>query len=557
TLTTVAVFAPVLFVPGIAGVMFRDMALTICFSLTISLLVALTLVPLAASRLIARQRRQEPRRSAPVRALLAAQAQMTTGYLVMLRWSLRHRALTLLFALATLAGAGLLWPQLSIDFMPKTDHAMIIVQLEAAIGSGLEEMDRIFRRVEEIVVQTVPERTALNVEFGAGQGFMAMFSKGGHSGVMRIKLCPLEQRGRHQSAIEEELRQRLEKIPGVRITMLHGRIGFEEGDIVIELYGHDLTTARALGPQLVKLARETPGTADVVFSLEQGSPELRVVLDRHRLAALGLNAAGVASTISTMMQGTIASLYREGGNEYDILVRAPREFRSDVRNLEQLGLSTPTGKVVPLASVARVESNLGPVAIQRQNQQRVAKVTMSVPGSNLGDVTAALEAKLARVVLPQGFYSRVTGTAEDMKDSFRYLGLALLVAVLLVYMVMASQFESLVHPFVIIFSVPLAAIGVVLALYLWGAAVSVTALIGVIMLVGIVVNNAIVLVDFINQLRELGTPLGEAIVEAGRLRLRPVLMTAGTTVLGMVPLALELSTGAEMWSPLGRTVIGG
>lgn len=562
TLTTMAVFAPVLFVPGIAGVMFRDMALTICFSLTISLLVALTLVPLAASRLLARRAARaadgKPRqRSKLVRSLLRGQDGLGAGYQVMLRWSLRHRAATLLIALGTLVVSGVMASRLSIDFMPKSDQAMIQIQIDAAVGSSLAEMDSIFQRVEAIVAEAVPERETMSVSFGKGQGLMAMFSEGQHSGILRIKLVPLEQRRRRQLTIEEDLRRRLGEIPGIRVTMLQPHLGSEEGDIVIELYGHDLATARTVGQGLVRLAKETPGTADVTFSLEEGTPEFRVVLDRHRLAALGLNAAGVASTISIMLQGTVASLYQDRGNEYDILVRAPRSFRSDVRNLEQLGLSTPTGKVVPLSSVARVETWLGPVGIKRQSQQRVAKVVMNVPGKDLGRVTAALEQRLSRELLPTGFSTHVAGTAEEMKTSFSYMFVALLVAVLLVYMVMASQFESLIHPFVIIFSVPLAAVGVILALVLTGSALSVTALIGVIMLCGIVVNNGIVLVDFINQQREKGMPLTEAIEFSGRVRLRPILMTACTTVLGMVPLALELGTGAEAWAPLARTVIGG
>ncbi len=596
TLTTVAVFAPVLFVPGIAGLMFRDMALTICFSLTLSLVVALTLVPLAASRLLARRERVllgaggEESRSAGslpdlavtpaesalhgesvvgaaaataagrgklVHTLLGLQEGMARGYLFLLRKALDHRLVTLTLAAAALVLAGYLGTRIDIEFMAKTDQAMITLQLKAAVGSSMAEMDRLMRQVEQTIQEAVPERLSSSVDFGQGEGFMALFSEGQHSATVRLKLTRMEERKRREQEIAEDLRTRLSKIPGLKVTVMQPQMGSAAGDLVIELYGHDLQTARTVGRKLVELAKGTPGTADVDFSLEEGTPEFQIHLDRHRLAALGLNAMTVAATVSTLLQGSIASQYRERGNEYEILVRADRSFRSDVRNLEEMALTTPTGRVVPLSSVATVRTELGPMAIARKNQQRLAQVTMTVPGKNLGAVTAELEERLRRVVLPEGFTTRIAGTAEDMQESFSYLDIALLVAILLVYMVMASQFESLLHPFVIIFSVPLAAVGVMLALWSTDTSMGVTAIIGLIMLAGIVVNNAIVLVDFINQLKAEGLATRPAIEQAGRLRLRPILMTAATTVLGMVPLALELGSGAELWSPLARTVIGG
>ncbi len=556
TLTTIAVFAPILFVPGIAGMMFRDMALTICFSLVTSLLVALTLIPLAASRLLGRVPGKE-HRSIPARAILGFLGFVTRTYTRSLVWALEHRWATLALAVASTVASGYLAFGLEVDFMPKADQGLILLQVEGPVGASLDEMDTLFRQIEAVVEQAVPERTALSVQLGQGEGFTALFGEGSHTGIVRIKLRPLAERVRRQKEIEEDLRARLDRIPGIKTSVMQPKFSTSEGDIVVEIYGHDLETARKFGKQIQEIARSTPGTADVNFSLEEGTPSFKVVLDRERLAALGLNAATVSSTISTLFQGTIATLFRDQGKEYDIMVRAPKAFRSDVHNLEEVEIQTPTGRTVPLSSVARVEQYLGPVSIDRKNQQRVAKVFMNVPGNDLGGVTADLERRISRLVPPDGFSLKVTGTAEDLRESFLYLGLAFMAAVLLVYMVMASQFESLLHPFVIILSVPLAGIGVVAALYLTGTSISVTAAIGVILLVGIVVNNAIVLVDFVNQLREGGMPLRQAIETAGRLRLRPILMTAATTVLAMIPLALEIGTGAETWSPLARTVIGG
>ncbi len=590
TLTTVVVFLPILFVPGIAGKMFGDMAITICFSLAASLFVARTGIPLFASRLLHGRRAgaQGRRPGALSRGIGALLEAMARAYALTLAWCLRRRKTTFALVTLTLGGAAGLGTTLATEFFPRNDQGLFALQIETAVGTSLEETDAIFRRAEELVRRTVPEREVYNVDIGSGEGFVALFAKGQHAGILRVRLKDMRLRTRTQAEIEEDLQRRISAIPGASATVLQPNLFGSAGEIVVEIYGHDLIKARDLGLRVKRLLRSLPGTTDVTFSQEAGKPEVEVTPDRSRLAMLGLSPADISSTISVFFAGKIASVFREGGTEYDIRVRGPRDYRRDRRDLASLPIVTPLGASVPLGSVASVRPVLGPATIARQDQQRMVTVSCNLAGKNkdLGAVLKSLEAGLKKIPWPEDFGYRVGGQAEDFKESFFYLGLAMLAAIALVYMVMASQFESLLHPFIILLTIPLAFIGVVLALVVTRTSLSVTALIGVLVLVGVVVNNAIVLIDTINQIRarrgrreEAGedpaplapppggegggdgqdelTALLESVMDAGQRRLRPILMTAATTVLGMMPLALELGEGAESWSPMARAVIGG
>ena len=583
TLTTVVVFLPVLFVPGIAGEMFGDMAITICFSLAASLFVARTGIPLAASRLL--KRRHAVGGGVEARSQGWFVPLIGRVYGRVLGWCLRHRKKTLALSALLFAASIGVGTTLPTEFFPENDQGLFEMQIDLPVGSSLETTDAAFRRMEQIIARYVPERAVYNADVGSGEGFMALFAKGPHSGFMRIKLKHRGERTREQKEIQKDLRKRLNRIPGVTAKMMQPDI-FGSADIEIKVFGHDLVEARKLGARLKDLLAGVEGTADVSFSLEAGKPEISVVLDRSRCTALGLNTAAVSSTISTVFSGKLASVYQEGGTEYDIRVRGPKAMRLDRRDLVTLPIVTPTGASVPLGSIARIGPSVGPATITRQDQQRVVTVSASVPGKDLGGVLKRLTDKLEGFVWPDGFTHKVGGQAEDFKESFMYLGIALLAAILLVYMVMASQFESLLHPFLILFTIPLSFVGVVAALALTGTSLSVMALIGVLILVGVVVNNAIVFVDTINQRRarqaadaaaqpeEATAPDGPyrdaperaagpledlltAVKESGARRMRPILMTAMTTILGMTPLAMEIGDGSEAWSPMARAVIGG
>lgn len=543
TLTTVVVFAPVLFVPGLAGAMFRDMAATICISLSASLVVALTIIPLGVSMFVRKVPNVEV-------GWLARSYNRIQG--VTLRW----RKLTVLAAnlllglgLALILGSG-------IDMFPKNDHGMIAMTIKGQVGSSLAAMEEVRRKAEAIAKKEVPEATAIMAQFGTAEGFMAMFSEGGHSGLLRVKLPPRSKRQRAQKEIEEALRKSLNDIPGIEAKVMEMGMTGESG-VVVEIFGHDLRTARAVGLDVKKRISQIEGTRDATFSLEEAKPELHVIYDRVRLARLGLTTSDVSSALSAFFQGTIAAVYREGGNDYNILVRSPRAFREGTANLENMVEASPIGGSFPLRSVARIDEEAGPVQITRKDQERYVTVTAASVGEDLGGLTEKIDKMLKKYPWPEGFRYHIGGEAEDLQESMWYLTLALIAALLLVYMVMAGQFESFLTPFIIFLTVPFSLIGVGIALFATNIPLSVTAIIGIVILVGVVVNNSIVLVDYANQLVETGMDRIEAIRVAGQVRLRPILMTAMTTMLGMTPMALELGEGAESWSPLARVVIGG
>ncbi len=555
TLTTVAVFAPILFVPGLAGQLFRDMSLTICISLLASLLVALTLVPLMASLMIRTLGQNAFERF--VGRLTFWVDPLAGKYGNFLGRALHHRKKIFAGAILVFVGSMALVPTLGVDFMPQTDDGRLQFSVKAAPGSALGATDELFKGVEEIIRQEVPEAQVIVSQFGGGEGFAALFGQNSYTGSVQIRLPPKSQRARGQQEIRDTLLEQFKDLPGLSIEAQTAGFGGAGGDIVVKVFGEDLSTTRAYGERLKSRLETVPGAASVVFSMESGRPELQVELDREQIRVLGLTPADVSSTISTYFLGTTATMYREKGDEYAINVRAPVEVREDISRLRALPIVTPRGMTVPLETVAKIEQGLGPTAINRENQRRIATIAITSGKVPLGTLMERVNSAIDEVGSETGITTTVAGSAEDLQESFAALGLAFIVAVLLVYMVMASQFESLLEPFVILFSVPLALAGVVLALAISGTTLQVTALIGLILLAGVVVNNGIVLIDVLKHRREQGMDLIEAAQEAARSRLRPILMTSLTTILGMIPLAFEIGDGSEMWAPMARAVIGG
>jgi HAE1 family hydrophobic/amphiphilic exporter-1 len=349
----------------------------------------------------------------------------------------------------------------------------------------------------------------------------------------------------------------LEQIPGITFSISQGRFLGEEGDLIVYLYGEDLDRARILSDAIKGAIKDIPGAVDVTTSLESGRPELQIELDRDRISVLGLSAFQVANAISTFIKGTTASLFRDRGEEYDILVRLDPRYREQTAILEDLFVTNPRGDQIPLSSIVRVRQGVSPTSIMRRDQQRVVNISVTVQGRSLGEVAPEVEESLRKAGIPPDFSYEIGGSAQDMMTSFKWMAVAFGGAALIVYMVMASLYESFMAPFIIFLTIPLAVVGVIAMLFITGTSLSVVAFIGVIMLAGIVVNNSIVLVDYINQLRARGFSLREAVVEGGRTRFRPILMTALTTILALTPLALGLGSGGESWSPMARSVIGG
>lgn len=563
TLTTLAVFIPILFVPGIAGALFRDMVITICFSLTASLLVAITLIPMMSSRLLtdsSRQRHKNPGAfGRMVEGMLVAMDRMYVG---VLRWSLVWRKSTILIGFSTLIVVVVLAGLMQTDFLPKTDDSTIFLQYERSPGTSLQEtlrtgdyMERLLRQKYGSAVESVI------IEAGVGEGFAALFGKGSYAGQLRARLSSLSKRSVGKWDIVEEIQRMYAQIPDLKVMVQEmgpGAFG-GQGDIDIQLYGYDFNIARELAEQVKRVVSQLPNVTSVSSSLEDGKPELQIQFHRDRIHALGLSPIAIGNTISTAFKGSIATLFRDRGSEYNVVVRFQERYRNKIEHLKRLLITTPTGKNVPLETIADVKMALSPVKLERKDQQRVAIVGVNITAGSMGKVVESVRNAMdTQINMPADFYYKLGGKAEDFITSFQWLGVAFLVSILLVYMVMASQFESLFAPFVILFSIPLSGIGVLLALILTNTPLSIMAVVGVVMLVGIVVNNAIVLIDFIIQIRqEREISLTDAALEAGRVRLRPILMTSATTILGMLPMSLGIGEGAENWVGLGRVVMGG
>ncbi|MBW2264114.1 MAG: efflux RND transporter permease subunit, partial [Deltaproteobacteria bacterium] len=566
TLTTISVFVPILFVPGIAGVMFFDMAVTICFALAVSLIVALTFIPLLASRLLGdryvKKINPSARRFRPFKWLRG-------HYGRALDWSLKRRWVVGVATGSVIAGTVLLALLLPTEFMTEGDDSFVFVQSEAPVGSNITEAHEVCDEVVSCIEDVIPpaNRKMVALDVGMGEGFAAIFSEGVHAGTIRVPLVSSDKR-RSKAEIEEAIRQRVKDVPGAKVVV---RPPFDmmggAGDLELLIRGHDLKISRALGLALKQKFLAMPEVSEAVYSMDDQKPEVSITFDRPKLASLGIPASSVGSAVSTAFMGRLAGRYSEGGEEYDIKVRYDKVYRMDVDEIRRMPVVSAQGSVIPLMNVARVVEGLGPVNITRQDQERVTtlvvdlKDTYQVDGKtkrkDLGGFITRTNEMLENYPWPRGFTYHVGGSAEDFMTSFKYLGLAFAVSILLVFMVMASQFESLRQPFIIIVSVPLAVVGVVVMFTITRVTIDMTALIGVIMLVGIAVNNGIVMIDAANQLRTEGHGRREAIAQASRLRLRPVLMTSITTILAMVPLALGIGEGSASWMGMAMSVIGG
>jgi HAE1 family hydrophobic/amphiphilic exporter-1 len=552
-LTTVAVFLPVVFVPGIAGILFRDMALTVVFALLCSLFVALTLIPLLASRVLSVTRKDARRRTT---------GRLGGTYEGLLRWSLRHRKTTIAIAVVLFVLSVSLVRYVGVEFTPASQPGEFQMTVEMPVGTRLDVTEEAVKETEQVITKEVPEVETMFTRAGQGSGFGAIFGgSGSHMGRVWFQVVPLNQRHRSDEEIRLALRQPLSQIPGAKVYFsadAFAEMMFGGARLVVEIYGEDLQVARDLAVAVKDSMESIYGTTDVMISRQEGKPESRISIDEDRAAKFGLSVNTIANSVQTAILGAVAGQYREGGKEYNIRVRLPDEKRKSLEDVMDVLIPTPMGTPVPLSAVATMEMVGGPVEIERKGQQRLISVTGNLTGeSDLGTIVSELRRKLARMAVPPDFIAEVAGEAQEVTKSFRWLGLALLGAVFLVYMVMASQFESLRHPFIIMFSLPLSFIGVAWMLFLTGTTLSINSLIGVIVLAGIVVNNAILLVDYTNLLRARGMDLEEAVVQAARTRRRPILMTAFTTILAMTPMALGLGEGSELNSPMARSVIGG
>ncbi|MBN1408410.1 MAG: efflux RND transporter permease subunit, partial [Calditrichaceae bacterium] len=504
TLTTLAVFIPVLFVPGIAGELFSDMVVTIVFSLSVSLLVALSLIPLMASRFLMMTKRVKKenifaRWGNHINHWLE---NLQNVYSIALDWALDHRKTVVLSVFVLFLFSVITIYMMGGEFLPENDMGYISVAVDRSPGTSLEAMDESMHKVNQIIMDNTPETEIVYTSFGQGEGIAALFSSRGSSeGDIMIKLVGLSERDRSMFEIQDALREKFKNLPDVDVrfedrgqTAMMGNAA----DIVIQVFGHDLDISEALAGQIAEKAKTIEGIVEVETSFRQAAPELQINIDRQRVADLGLSTTQIGQTVSTSILGTVATQYREKGDEFDIRVQLDEESRTSKEDVDNILIMTPFGKQIPLRAIADVVYAEAPKEIDREDQERVVSVNISISGRTLSEVTDDVENAIRQVSMPTDFRTEIGGTAEEQQESFMYLGIAFFVAIFLTYMVMASQFESFLDPFIIIFTIPMSFIGVAFGLIVTGTSLSVMALVGIVMLVGIVVNNGIVLVDYIN-----------------------------------------------------------
>ena len=570
TLTTVVVFMPLIFVRGMAGVMFKQLALVVSFALLCSLAAAVGIVPMLAARLLrahgadGADAHGEGADAGEVASdqgsgLLAG---LRSGYEGLLHFALDHRLGVVLVTALVLGGslAIVKLDLIGVELMPTADEGEVRVSAEMEVGSRLDLVDAKTREIEAAVREAVPELENLVASVGGSH-----WRPGAHTAQVRISLKSEAERSRSSEQIAAELRKRLAGMPGVKIRTRAGqglfimRMGTSGGDKVqVDIRGYDLDKADALAGVVRRIVEEVDGVTDARVSRETGSPEELIMVDRQKAADMKLTVSQIAETLKTALSGTRAGYFREGGNEYAILVQLKNAVRMSIAEVLDLTITNSDGELVVLRNVVSVRPRSGPVRVERKDQERVVTVSANITDRDMGSVMADIRERLRSVAVPRDFSIVFSGDYEEQQKAFSELLLSLVLALVLVYMVMACQYESLRDPFIVMLSVPLAAIGVILALFITRTTFNIQSFIGCIMLGGIVVNNAILLVDHTNLLRRRdGMELRRAIEEAARRRLRPILMTTLTTCLGLLPLAMGMGEGGEAQAPMARVVIGG
>jgi CzcA family heavy metal efflux pump len=554
TTTTLVVFLPIVYVEGIASDMFTPLALTVSFSLITSLVVAITLVPMLSSKLLQKAIKDSGRRYWFDRFL----GWLTNGYRNSLKWVLGHRKTTIFATILAIVASLALTPFIGAEFIPSADQGQLEVRVETPPGSSLQHTEKLVEQVNKELKEFTPLIETNYVNVGSGT-----FTSGGgisnsNQAIYTIQLIPSGEREKTTVDIVKEMDDKLKELAGAEITVNSMDSGMNMGDpIQIQLNGPEHELLRELAGEVTKEIDDVNGVYNPETSASEGVPQLNIEINQDRAAMYGLNHEQILGQVQIQFTGQVVTQYREDGKEMDVTLIYPKEQRSKIADLHDMKIQTPQGTTISLDEVAEFKQMSGPVSLQRENQQPQINVSSQVVDRDLGSITADVESVLDNMNFPEGYSYQIGGQAQDMTESFTDLAIALVFSIFLVYAVMAVQFENFIFPFIIMFSMPATVIGVVLGLFIMDIPLSIPGFIGIIMLAGIVVNNSIVLVDYINLLRRKGMARYEAILEAGRSRLRPILMTTLTTILAMVPLALALGEGAEMQQPLAVTIIFG
>ena len=564
TLTVVAVFFPLTFVEGLTGVLFKQLGMSVTVTIITSVFAAITLTPSLSALLL---KYYPIRHDAPfwtydgsIRKWLDS---LDSFYEKTLKWSLHHKTLITILSVVIFVASMSLFLAIDTEFFPQADESTVYATVELQTGTRVDQSISVADRLDSLIMAKYSEVKIVSTSTGADDqgGWESMFSAGGtHIIQYTLSLVPIEERERDVWEIAEELRTDIAQYPEVidfTVSTTQNMGSFGSSAVDIEVYGYDISETNLVAEQIAEKVKKTPGTKDVVISRDKSKPELQIVFDQAKMSANGLNTATVATAVKNRVDGMIATRLRQFGDEYDVVVRLKKDKRNTLTEIENIGITNPMGQIIRLGEIAQVNENWSPPSIERKRKERIVRVSFTPYKRSLTELQVEVQKIIDETPKPAGVMVQISGAIKEQMDAFMDIALLIAVSLILVYLVMASQFESLKMPLIIMFSIPFAFSGVAIALFLTGTTLSVISGIGAVLLIGIVVKNAIVLVDFINLMRDRGNELYEAIALSGRSRLRPVFMTSTTTILGMLPLALSSGSGSELWSPMGIAVIGG
>ena len=567
TLTIIAVFLPLTMVSGMAGVMFSQLGWMVTIIISVSMICALTLTPMLASQLL----RMDPKRSkgfnfvyGPIERFLD---KLDENYAKLVNWAVRHKKTILasasVFFFVSIIPLAVGW--VGTENFPAQDSGVVSATIELPIGTRMEITKAVCQKLYTEWGKKYPEIDMVNYSVGQASSkniYGSLFSKNSSNvGTFSIRLVNLKDRKRSAFAITDSIRNDIKQLPEIRKSTVNAGSGMSmmggQSTLDVEIYGYDFAQTDKVAAEVSKRIAKVKGLVNTTVSREEYTPEYQVDFDREKLALNGLNISTASNYLSNRINGITSSLFREDGEEYSIVVAYAPQYRQSIEAIENILIYNAQGQAIRLKDLGKVVERFTPPTIERKNRQRIITVSSTVSGTTLDKAVKDINAQLARIDIPSEITTKIAGSFKDQQESFGDLGALLLIIILLVFVVMASQFESVTYPFIIMFSVPFGISGVVLALWLSGTTFNVMTFVGVIMLVGIVVKNGIVMVDYINLNRERGMGIIRSVVTGGKSRLRPVLMTSLTAILGMLPLAISRGQGSEMWKPMAVTVIGG
>lgn len=568
TLVVIAVFFPLTLMSGMTGILFKQLGWIVCITVSVSTLTAISLTPMLSSQLLKSKIIESDRPSFHKKHVLPILDRMDSAYGRFIRWALYHKTLVIMASICIFAISLMMSKLISTDFMPQNDEGNMSIYVKTQTGQRVEETKKVALRIDSIIRINYPEAQSINLAYGSEDENArtgGLFNKSGSNIInIRVKLRDIKERSRSVFEISEDLRPRIDSIPDVvnfTISTSSGGGGSMGGgnSLDIEIFGHSFEETNRIAMEIASSMRNRKGVRDVNISRDDDKPELQFIPNQEELSKHGLSTMEVANAVRNYIYGARPGKYKENGQEYSIVIRIDEEYRNSFSEILNLAIFKKDGKKIKLRELGEIRELWTPPNIDRENKQRVVKVNIKpAPGTSLGDLAHISQEVIDKMKdIPQEVSVYVGGDYTEQQKSFGSITSLMLLSLLLVYIVMASQFESFKMPLIIMASIPFAFSGVVLALLITRTTLSIVAALGAVMLIGIVTKNAIVLIDFINLLRERGMHLYDAIAEAGRSRIRPVMMTAATTILGMLPMALSFGEGAETWRPMGVSIIGG